>query len=314
MAHEYRRTHQKKYLQNLIANVSREELIFLIDFSENYTCKYGTEVHSVHFGASRTQCTLHTGMFYTSGLSKGFATLSESLRHDPSAIMAHLKKKFDSHLPRFPTVNTIHFISDGPTTQYRNSKMFYLITQHLPRCYPQVSSISYNFTEAGHGKGAADGIGGCLKKQADDQVKYGHDIPDFKTFVETLFLRVKNTHLDTVTKADIDDVDTKLSSETHTFVGTMKVHQYTWSKTKPTEVFFNSLSCSECAIGTECAHFFLGNLSFETNSKKVVEKGSIRKRKAQCEKNDAMTSKTSSTTETKKSSISENTPLRKSLR
>ena len=95
-------------------------------------------------------------------------------------------------------------------TQYRNRKMFNLITQYFPHCYPQLSSLSYNVTEAGHGKGPADGIGGSLKKLADDQVKYGHDIPDFDTLVETLRAHVKNTYLDTVTRADIENVDTKL--------------------------------------------------------------------------------------------------------
>ena len=65
MAHKYRRIHQKTYAEKLIANVSSEELVLLIDFSENYACKYGTEVHSVHFGASRAQCTLHTSVSRT---------------------------------------------------------------------------------------------------------------------------------------------------------------------------------------------------------------------------------------------------------
>ena len=69
---------------------SSEELVLLIDFSENYACKYGTEVHSVHFGASRAQCTPRTGMFYTVDHSQGFATISESLKHDPAAIVAQL--------------------------------------------------------------------------------------------------------------------------------------------------------------------------------------------------------------------------------
>lgn len=32
-------------------------------FSENYNCKYSTEVQAVHFGASHQQATLHTGVY-----------------------------------------------------------------------------------------------------------------------------------------------------------------------------------------------------------------------------------------------------------
>ena len=59
--------------------------------------------------------------------------------------------------------------------------MFYLITQYLPQCYThcQLEDITYNFSEAGHGKSSADGIGGYLKKFVDDQVKYDTDVSDF---------------------------------------------------------------------------------------------------------------------------------------
>ena len=42
----------KKLTQSLQSN----ELGLLINFSGNYSCKYETEVQSVHFGASRVQC------------------------------------------------------------------------------------------------------------------------------------------------------------------------------------------------------------------------------------------------------------------
>ena len=57
-------------------------------------------------------------------------------------------------------------MSDGPTTQYRNKKMFCLITQYLVLCDSQLEDITYNFNEASHGKSSADGIGGYLKKFA----------------------------------------------------------------------------------------------------------------------------------------------------
>ena len=50
----------------------------------------------------------------------------------------------------------IHLLSDGPTTQYRNKKSFFLLTK-----FPEsgvYQEATWNFTESGHGKEAADGI------------------------------------------------------------------------------------------------------------------------------------------------------------
>jgi hypothetical protein len=42
------------------------------------------------------------------------------------------------------------------------------------------------YSESGHGKGAPDGVGGCLKRYAETQVALGRDICDFKSFAECL--------------------------------------------------------------------------------------------------------------------------------
>ncbi|KAL4713895.1 hypothetical protein ACJJTC_015549 [Scirpophaga incertulas] len=36
-----------------------------IDFSENYGCKYGSEIQSAHFGGSKEQLSLHTCLYYS---------------------------------------------------------------------------------------------------------------------------------------------------------------------------------------------------------------------------------------------------------
>lgn len=179
-------------------------------------------------------------MLYLSGVSNGFATLSESLRHDPAAILAHLKKISDPFLSQHPTVNKLHFLSDSPSTQYRNRKMFHLLTQYLPKLFPQIKEITHNFSESGHGKGPADGIGGSLKKTADDQVKYGTDVSNFEDHVTILRTRVQAVHIETVTIDEIHNIDAILPNDIRPFTGTMKVHQYTWNKKNSSLVFFST--------------------------------------------------------------------------
>ena len=68
------------------------ECLMHIDFSENYVCKMQNEVPSAHFGASKKQISLHTGVYYVGpdGEANIVCTISESLQHGPVAIWAHL--------------------------------------------------------------------------------------------------------------------------------------------------------------------------------------------------------------------------------
>jgi hypothetical protein len=59
----------------------------------------------------------------------------------------------------------MHFISDGPTTQYRSKNNIYLFNKLIHSKYG-FSRSTWKFTEAGHGKGAADGVGAVVKRTA----------------------------------------------------------------------------------------------------------------------------------------------------
>ena len=209
-------------------------------------------------------------MVYSSNFSQGFATLSKSLKHDPSAIIVHIKNILDVYLIANPKITKLHIMSDGPTTQYRNKKMFYLITQYLPQCYTQLEDITYNFSEAGHGKSSADGIGGYLKKFADDQVKYGTDVSDFDSFLSILRSRVKSVYIDWVTEEELLKINAILPNNFKPFVGTMKVHRYIWNKLKSNCILFNSRSCFDCFNESVCRHFSMGRIDYSFNHK--VEK------------------------------------------
>lgn len=177
LAHEYRIVHQHRFRKQLIENLKPEECFILMDFSENYCCKYSSEIQAIHFGASRNQITLHTGMFYTFDFKQGFATFSASLRHDANAVIAHLEPILSSYFSKFPDIKYVHFMSDSPSNQYRNKRMFWLITQKIPVTHGNIQKITYNFSETGHGKGPADGIGAVVKRALDDSVKYDTGCP-----------------------------------------------------------------------------------------------------------------------------------------
>ena len=54
-------------------------------------------------------------------------------------------------------------------SQYRNEHIFYLIHQHSV-LFGQ--NATWQYIEAGHGKGPYDGVGAVAKRMADDAVKH----------------------------------------------------------------------------------------------------------------------------------------------
>ena len=62
----------------------------------------------------------------------------------------------------------MYVFSDGPTTQYRCKDNFYMLSKvPIELGYQR---INWSFMEAGHGKGAPDGIGAVVKREADRAV------------------------------------------------------------------------------------------------------------------------------------------------
>ena len=66
-----------------------------------------------------------------------------------------------------------HFVTDSPTSQYRNRSICTLVAK-LPKLFGVTAS--WTWLEAGHGKGPCDGVGGGIKKKADKLVKSGRII------------------------------------------------------------------------------------------------------------------------------------------
>ncbi|XP_052778140.1 uncharacterized protein LOC128215498 [Mya arenaria] len=130
-------------------------------------CKYGKEIQSMHFGASQRQISIHTGVAYLQGTATAFSTISDCLKHSPPAIWAHLNPVLQ-HMKTKSSVDSVHFVSDGPTTQYRSRSNFFLFSIEIIDMGFKYST--WNFLEAGHGKGAPDGVGATIKRHADQLV------------------------------------------------------------------------------------------------------------------------------------------------
>ena len=219
----------------------------IVDFSENYTCGHDRAIQSVHYGASNNQITLHTGVAYIADKIISFCSISDSTRHNPAAIWAHMKPAIDHVKAAYPKLTVVHFWSDGPTTQYRN-KQHFLFVSHIQKF--GLTGCTWNYSEAGHGKGAADAIGGVIKRLADGAVNTGSTVKDAQSFHDVIASRTK-VQLFLIKEEDIDanDVYIKQYHDIRPIAGTMKLHQV--QTVEPGIISVRDLSCF-CSTPVHC--------------------------------------------------------------
>ncbi|KAK3102875.1 hypothetical protein FSP39_014573 [Pinctada imbricata] len=219
--HVYNIRHQYGAIRSLREKVTGDEAIIHIDFSENFNCKYFEEIQSMHFGASQRQITLHTGVFYSKTTTQSFCTVSDCLQHGPPAIWAHLEPILDMLKS---DVKILHFISDGPTTQYRNKQNFYLLSKVIFEM--GFSGATWNFLEAGHGKGAADGVGAAIKRHADALVTVKkQDIMCANDLVSGLETMSSSIMVFKVDESRVLELEASIPPKLQAIPQTMKIHQ-----------------------------------------------------------------------------------------
>lgn len=231
LMHQGRIKHQYCHIKSLKKSLKEDECIVHMDFSENYNLKHAEEVQAFHFGGSRKQISLHTVVAYVKQAGKenassiSFCTMSESLNHEVPGIWGHLTPVLRGLQDKFQ-FKKLHFVSDSPSGQYRNKTMFYFLANHLLKICPGIISFTWNYLEAGHGKGAADGIGAVCKRTADRMVREGKDVGSLNDLDFYLKANVKGVTFFVISEKDIDNVSKMISpKDIHLLKGTMKVHQ-----------------------------------------------------------------------------------------
>jgi hypothetical protein len=173
--------HQKNAMKLLKHGLTDNDLVIHVDFAENYSCKYAKEVQVIHFGGNRQHISLHTGVLYRALITQSFCTISPDLQHDAIAIFKHLQPILEDYRTE---IESLHFQSDSPATQYRNLKMFWIIIAKIVPLFDRLNFLSWSFSESGHGKGPVDGVGATLKRTCDARVSHGMDVSNFNEFEE----------------------------------------------------------------------------------------------------------------------------------
>lgn len=267
-------TNQYEYITELKKNLKVGEILLHMDFSENYQTKYSQEIQSVHFGASRQQLTLHTVVAYYRDLTsdqlitRSFCTLSENVRHDACAVYAHILPVLHEINEQSP-IHNLHFLSDAPSTQYRNKSMIYIFSNLLPKVF-NLQKAEWSYLAPGHGKGAPDGVGGYTKRTADRIVSQGKDISDMQTLFQVLCSQESNIKYLLVHDSDILQIESIVPKDLKPIQGTMNTYQVSWTKDEDNVIFLRRLSCAKCE--RDCSHYGIGKYTY---SRRVIDEESL---------------------------------------
>lgn len=205
------------------------------------------------------------GVAYISGAVTSFCTVSASHRHDPPAIWAYLLPVLRDLKETHQHLKFLHIWSDGPTTQYRNKANFWLLDHFVSSLF---SSGSWNMFEAGHGKGAADAIGGVVKRSADQYVNLGHDLPNaidlFNVLSSTLTVKMYY-----VAEDAIHDIDQLMPQKIQPVPGTMQLHQISLTDCRGV-IKVQTLSCF-CNQNPDCLCYGARNAELVKNAEQLPD-------------------------------------------
>jgi len=220
--------------------VRDDECVVHVDFSENFNCKYHSEIQAVHFGASHAQASLHTLVLYIKSQQPlCLCTISANLQHGPVGIWAHMKPVLRYIRTEFPQVQNLTFWSDGPSSQYKQKKNFFLLST-VPFAMG-FKSIGWNFFESSHGKGAVDGVGATVKRLANDAVCQGADIDTPRKLFEVMAPLLTSVHLMYIEDEDFKCSEGTISQHVPLIHGTRSIHQI--NCTDERVIVYRKLSC-----------------------------------------------------------------------
>lgn len=171
-AHVSRGQNQYREMKRLRENLPEGEVVLWMDFAENYCCSSVEEVQSAFWNVE--MISLHTMVTYLppncEKTKQCFVAVLSCLEHNAASVYCILQKNIPFLKKEVPNLKCIHYLTDSPTSQYRNKTIFQILCNHLEQFGV---SARWNYLESGHGKGPCDGFGASVKRAADMSVKQG---------------------------------------------------------------------------------------------------------------------------------------------
>jgi hypothetical protein len=181
-AHATRVIAQYKAVHTLKNNLPDGHITVQMDFAENWSVATCREIQSAYF--AKDQLTIHPVVVHYSEngslLHKSYILVSDERNHSAPTVYSFMQALVPNIREEIQ-LEHIHYITDSPSSQYRNIHMFSVLAKHKDLFGV---SASWLYFEAGHGKGPCDGVGGSSKRMADDYVRRGNSITTAAQYAE----------------------------------------------------------------------------------------------------------------------------------
>jgi hypothetical protein len=195
--HVFRVNNQYLQINNLRQNLQPEtEITVQMDYAENFSCIFQDEPSQVFY--DRNQITIHPMVVHYMSPSgnlqhQSFVGVSDEMSHTAPTAMGFISKLIPRVQMFLPNLKTIHYVTDSPSSQYRNKSIIKLLSIHAAE-FGGIEA-TWEYLESGHGKGACDGVGGAIKKTAETAVKKGSIIKCASDFCKEVLPMCVNMNL-----------------------------------------------------------------------------------------------------------------------
>lgn len=137
-----------------------EAIVVQMDWSENFALRDSMEISSAFFGAM--QISIHPMVCWTASGTYTAAAISDCRTHQASAVFASLTPVIQEWTKE-KRFQKLVVVSDSPTSQYRNRWAVWLLQNLISQL--GIPEATWIYTEVGHGKGPADGVGAAVKRK-----------------------------------------------------------------------------------------------------------------------------------------------------
>lgn len=161
-SHLFRANWQHVQMSECKKNLNQDEVMMVMDYSENYSCRYQHEVQSAFFEPA--QVTIHPMMVYYKNKIDGkdamvknaIIGISDETKHDCHGVKVFEEQVINIAKKEMPSLKTVHQWTDGSACQYKGKTSFADISS-------KESGFTRNFFETSHGKSVCDGLGAVVK-------------------------------------------------------------------------------------------------------------------------------------------------------
>ena len=193
--HYFLKKVQQQVFHNLKQSQDENHATLVVDYAENYTSKVQNEIQSSYF--ARKQLSLFTCVAYIGNNSiESFLIVNDNTLHSKDQVFVYLKKILKKLKEKY-TIDHVSMFSDGCASQFKNrcslSNLLYAMSDFGV-------TMNWNFFCTSHGKSAADGIGGTVKRGVHYRVL--SDL--YEVYTAADFVKCANSFVKKITVFEVD--------------------------------------------------------------------------------------------------------------